>query len=157
MFYLTTRRPRWVNSQFGWVKNWAITYKLSYHIQNIELSHTKNWAITYKKLSYHIQNILKMGIQMSAIKSLGKMLSWFTKITQSSHPKNPTMHHFVTEMSTPAHFCYKVVHCGIWDWCTVGFPKQVDSAKGPSVWRELTHWGLVTPYVNKDLGHPWFR
>ena len=25
-----------------------------------------------------------------------------------------------------AHFCYKVVHCGIWDWCTVGFVWQVN-------------------------------
>ena len=27
----------------------------------------------------------------------------------------PTMHHFVTEMCTCAHFCYKVVHCGMFD------------------------------------------
>ena len=23
-----------------------------------------------------------------------------------------------------AHFCYKMVHCGIWDWCIVGFMQQ---------------------------------
>ena len=27
----------------------------------------------------------------------------------------PTMHHIVTEKS------YKVAHCGIWDWCIVGY------------------------------------
>ena len=27
------------------------------------------------------------------------------------------MHHFVTE----AHFYYKMVNCGIWYWCIVGF------------------------------------
>ena len=27
----------------------------------------------------------------------------------------PTMHLFVTEMCTCAHFCYKMVHCGIYD------------------------------------------
>ena len=27
------------------------------------------------------------------------------------------MHHFVTEIYTHAHFLYKKVHCGIWDWC----------------------------------------
>ena len=27
--------------------------------------------------------------------------------------KCPTMHHFVTEMCTHAHFCYKMVHYGI--------------------------------------------
>ena len=37
----------------------------------------------------------------------------------------PTMHHFVTEMCTRAHFCYIMVHCGIWDWCIVGFVQQV--------------------------------
>ena len=26
---------------------------------------------------------------------------------------------------TCAHFCYKIMHCGIWDWCIVGFVKQV--------------------------------
>ena len=36
--------------------------------------------------------------------------------------KYPTMHHFVTGMCIPwAHFWYKMVHCGIWDWVIVGF------------------------------------
>ena len=26
---------------------------------------------------------------------------------------------------TCAHFCYKMVHCGIWDWCIMGFAQQV--------------------------------
>ena len=26
---------------------------------------------------------------------------------------------------TRAHFCCKMVHCGIWDWCIVGFVQQV--------------------------------
>ena len=33
--------------------------------------------------------------------------------------------HFVTEMCTHAHFCYKMVHSGICDWCIVGFVQQV--------------------------------
>ena len=24
-----------------------------------------------------------------------------------------------------AHFCYKMLHCGTWDWCIVGFVQQV--------------------------------
>ena len=28
---------------------------------------------------------------------------------------------------TCAHFCYKMVHCVIWDWCIVGFVPYVDS------------------------------
>ena len=31
----------------------------------------------------------------------------------STSDKYPPMHHFVTEMCTCAHFCYKMVHCGI--------------------------------------------
>ena len=29
---------------------------------------------------------------------------------------------------TCAHFCYKMVHCGLWNWCIVGFVQQVYSA-----------------------------
>ena len=32
----------------------------------------------------------------------------------------PTLHHFVAEMCTCAHFCYKIVDCGIYVWCIVG-------------------------------------
>ena len=28
---------------------------------------------------------------------------------------HPTVHHIVTEMCTRAHFCYRMVHCGIYD------------------------------------------
>ena len=37
--------------------------------------------------------------------------------------KYPTKHHCVTEMCT--YFCYKMVHCAVWDWCIVGFVWQV--------------------------------
>ena len=39
--------------------------------------------------------------------------------------KYPTMHHFLTEMCTHAHFCYKMVHCWIWDRSIVGFMRLV--------------------------------
>ena len=39
--------------------------------------------------------------------------------------KYPTMLHFITEMCTRAHFCYKMVHCGIWGWCIVGFSQKI--------------------------------
>ena len=54
-----------------------------------------------------------------------------------------------------AHFCYKMLHCGIWDWCIVGFAQRVywfyvlllanriESARvnqnAEFCW--LTHWG----------------
>ena len=45
--------------------------------------------------------------------------------SHNASDKYPTMHHFVTEMCTFAHFCYKMVHCGIWDWCIVRFVQQI--------------------------------
>ena len=73
--------------------------------------------------------------------------------------KYPTMHNFVTEMFTHAHFCYKMMHCGIWDWCMVGFvqqaywnvlqwsnnsyPYMVIVLIGPL---EKTYWNLQTKY-----------
>ena len=36
---------------------------------------------------------------------------------------------------TCAHFCYKMVHCGIWDWCIVGFVQQVYCC--PRVWHRI--------------------
>ena len=45
-------------------------------------------------------------------------------ISQCIHP---AMHHFVTEMCTRAHFCYKMVHCGLWNWYIMGFVQHVYS------------------------------
>ena len=39
--------------------------------------------------------------------------------------KYPTMDRFVTEMCTHVHFCYRMVHCGIWSCYNVGFVQQV--------------------------------
>ena len=48
--------------------------------------------------------------------------TWIEPSLQSHNAlhKYPTMHHFVTQMCTHAHFCYKMMHCGIRNWCTVG-------------------------------------
>ena len=42
-----------------------------------------------------------------------------------------------------AHFCYKMVHCGIWNWCIVGFVQEVcllGMQRSPisSLWLQLT-------------------
>ena len=37
----------------------------------------------------------------------------------------PTMHHFVKEMCTHEHFCYKMVHCGIFVKSNMGFVRLV--------------------------------
>ena len=67
----------------------------------------------------------------------------------------PTMHHFVTEMCTHAHFCYKMVHGGIFVWCIVGFVRwthchchhtQWVSATEPVLWT-LMAWCWLRLYV----------
>ena len=52
---------------------------------------------------------------------------------QQTHITNPTMHQADIaqcticnrNVHTCAHFCYSMVHCGIWDWRIVGFVQQV--------------------------------
>ena len=41
--------------------------------------------------------------------------------------KYPTMQYFITEMCTHVtlHIYYKMVQCGIWDYCILGFMQQV--------------------------------
>ena len=48
--------------------------------------------------------------------------AWIEPSLQSHNAlhKYPTMHHFLTDVCTHAHFCYKMVHCGIRNWCTLG-------------------------------------
>ena len=43
--------------------------------------------------------------------------------SQNASVPHPTMQHFVTEC---AHFCYKMLHCGIFAWCIVGFVRWVN-------------------------------
>ena len=45
--------------------------------------------------------------------------------SHNASDKYPKMHHFVTEMWKCAYYCYKVVHCWIWEWCLVGFVSDV--------------------------------
>ena len=45
--------------------------------------------------------------------------------SHNASDKCPTIHHFVTEMCIHIHFCYKMVHHGIWEWCIVEFEQQV--------------------------------
>ena len=73
------------------------------------------------------------------------------------------MHHFVTEMCTHTcgHFCFKMVHCGIWYWFIVGY--------GTGALWDLWDWSISltqirlwmlnctnTPY-QKCIISPWWR
>ena len=49
--------------------------------------------------------------------------------SQSAPDRYPTMYHFCSRnVHTCAHFCFKMVHCGIWNWCTEGFMNLVYNA-----------------------------
>ena len=62
------------------------------------------------------------------VQAVDLTIDWPMKIDQSLSHKL-TLHLtnipqctilYITEMHTRAHFCYNMVHCGIWDWCIVG-------------------------------------
>ena len=74
----------------------------------------------------------------------------------------PIMHHFVTEMCMCAHFCYKMVHCGIFDVCIVGFMRWVywhvicftelerlhficRNSQGNNVYNHICVWKFIHP------------
>ena len=67
-----------------------------------------------------------------------------------THITNPTMHQADIpqcticnrNVHTCAHFCYSMVHCGIWDWRIVGFVQQVYTIT------LIRHWGKQESNVN---------
>ena len=44
----------------------------------------------------------------------------------------------ISQITQYAHFCYKMVHCVIWDWCIVGFVQQVYYEIIVSIWHNPT-------------------
>ena len=66
----------------------------------------------------------------------------------------PTPHHFVIEICTRAHFCYKVVHYEIFVWCIVGFVRWVFFLciiPPPPPIVALTKCGTPGPWFNKYM------
>ena len=59
------------------------------------------------------------------------------------------MHHFVTEMCAAAHFCYKMVHCGICDQCIVRFVHNFVSEMGP--WSLIKLWYIKAATWSKFM------
>ena len=87
------------------ISNWSLVHEGAGHPEVISIGHVDLAAITVI--------IFLVPSQWSHCK---------TSISQNPQCIiYPTMDCFVTEICTCAHFCYKMVHCGIWDWCIVGF------------------------------------
>ena len=58
---------------------------------------------------------------------------WNRPISQIPQCTSPISHNASfcnRNVHTCAHFCYKMVHCGIFDWCIVGFVRWVYYAVG---------------------------
>ena len=53
------------------------------------------------------------------------IFAWDTCFWHQSHQISHNASICNRNVHTCAHFCYKMVHCGIQDWCIVGFVKQV--------------------------------
>ena len=85
---------------------------------------------------------------------------WHSKFSDypidSSHKSHdapmpyPTMHYFVTEMCTCAHFCNKMLHCGIVVKCIMGFMRCVYSTPHMGCWSIA--WVVYTWYGPLILG-----
>ena len=61
--------------------------------------------------------------------------------------KYRTMHHFATEMCTFAHVCYKMVHCGLWDWCTVEFLRHEITYPLPIFNSTVEIWEWINNFI----------
>ena len=69
------------------------------------------------------------------------MRNWLQSDNASNIPQCTILLQKYAHMSvhTWTHFCYKIAHCGIRDWWTVGFVRHIYCASH----RALTHWGQV--------------
>ena len=62
----------------------------------------------------------------------------------NAQDKKPTMHHFQT------YFCCKMVHCGIWVWCIVGFVQWVYWLTKILFWVNKSELlGIKRPWIKK--------
>ena len=123
---------------YGWMRpNLQSVKKFSSSIL-IHLIHTALWNINHKmnrNLSHEtdINSSMMLGIKHLHYVITIPDVSWLyvnnrpiSQVPQCIR-KYSTMHHFVTEMCTRAHFCYKTVYCWIWYWCTVRILHKVFS------------------------------
>ena len=87
---------------------------------------------------------MQSGVQQTWIKALG-----IANVMKYPNLINPTMHlSHVPQCTTLeqkcAHFCSKVVHCGIWDRAIVGFVRLVYWVPGKIlIFWVSTHWGKI--------------
>ena len=136
----------WHNGQMG---SWYLT--VNWVNCNWHKSH--NATVAYPTMHHHVKEICL---------TLWEICLTLWEIWMTSHNSSvqcPTIHHFITEMGTYqwvcatkthsalaielrlscsnpsmcAHCCYKMAHCGIWDWWFVDYVRRVFSNSPPSI------------------------
>ena len=66
-----------------------------------------------------VRKIILMVLQCKFYRPISQIPWCITQMSHNASFRNRNVH-------TCAHFCYKMVHCGIWDGCIVGFVQQHD-------------------------------
>ena len=107
-------------------------------LSGTKISGNECWPILRHSVSGKCQH---NHAPVSGIISCLSVWLWWTYLT------NPTIHQISHDapfcnrnVHTCAHFCYKVMHCGLWDWCIVGFVQQIYCK---SIWAAGTWWHHV--------------
>ena len=62
-------------------------------------------------------------VSVTSLTDFVHICSWYpiSQIPQCTGPKSHNTPFCNRNVNTCAHFCYKMVHCGIKDWCIVGY------------------------------------
>ena len=81
------------------------------------------WRFSYEST----RNTVWLYHQFLEYHAISKIQQCFRQIFHNAQLCNKNVH-------TYAHFCYKVAHCGIWDWCILGFVHQA-------------YWVVVSAYT----------
>ena len=83
-------------------------------------------------------------------------LSYICHKSRNALDKYPTRHHCNKKVHTCAHFCYKMVHCVIWDWCIVGLCNRYIGltwrGKRPKI--PLSQIQLIVSWRSFTIGSP---
>ena len=117
----------WTGSPLAQIMAWRLfgtkslsKQMLEYNIVNWTLRNKHQWNLNWDLYIFSQGSALENGshfVSASNVKQVYKIpISQILQcIRQISH----------RNVYSFAHFSYKIVHCGIWDWCIVGFVKRI--------------------------------
>ena len=86
-----------------------------------------------KKYVLNTTNKTAVGVFFSTFWTTPDNNTWTSEHKSHTAPfPYPTMHHFVTVICTFSHFCYKMMHFGIFVRCIVGFGRWITCCTNPT-------------------------